>query len=105
MNEMLASHDAAMSEALSERQALACKIETLSAEIAEKQQALDAAKADAEQLTAKYDEAAKALADTQAALAAETERYREQIGLALAPKNTTSLKGSALIRCTFAANK
>lgn len=112
MNEMLASHDAAMSEALSERQALAGQIETLSAEIAEKAKALDAALSErsalaekVEQLTAKYDEAAKALADTQAALAAETERYREQIGLALAPKNTTSLKGSALIRCTFAANK
>ena len=63
----------------------ATTIESLNADIAEKAQALDAAKADAEQLRAKLAEAEKALADTQAALAAETERYREQIGLALAP--------------------
>ena len=105
MDEMLASHDNFANEQEAKMAELRSANETLSAEIAEKAKALDAAKADAEQLTAKYDEAAKALADTQAALAAETERYREQIGLALAPKNTTSLKGSALIRCTFAANK
>ena len=105
MDEMLASHDNFANEQEAKMAELRSANETLSAEIAEKAKALDAAKADAEQLTAKYDEAAKALADTQAALVAETERYREQIGLALAPKNTTSLKGSALIRCTFAANK
>ncbi len=120
MSEMLASHDSAMAEAVSERAALedkfvseraalAAQIESLSAEIAEKAKALDSSASERqalacqiEQLSAKYDEAAKALADTQAALAAETERYREQVGLALAPKTTTSLKGSALIRCTFA---
>ena len=61
------------------------KLETLSTEIAEKTTALDSAKAEIEQLRAKVGDAEKALAETQAALAAETERYREQIGAALQP--------------------
>jgi hypothetical protein len=61
------------------------KLETLSTEIAEKTTALDSAKAEIEQLRAKVGDAEKALADSQAALAAETERYREQIGAALQP--------------------
>jgi len=76
----------------------ATTIESLNADIAEKVQALDAAKADVEQLRAKVSEAEKALAETRAALAAETERYREQIGLALAPKEDAQLHGLALIR-------
>ncbi len=57
--------------------------ESLSADIDAKQKALAEAQAKAEQLSAKCAEVEKALAATQAALAAETERYREQIGLAL----------------------
>lgn len=61
------------------------KLETLSAEIAEKTTALDSAKAEIEQLRAKVGDAEKALAETQAALTAEIERYREQVGAALQP--------------------
>ena len=61
----------------------AAQIESLNADIAEKTAALDAAKAEAEQLRAKVGETEKALAETRAALAAETKRYREQVGLAL----------------------
>ena len=81
----------------------ATTIESLNADIAEKAQALDAAKADVEQLRAKVSEAEKALAETRAALAAETERYREQIGLALQqPAEVPAAKGADLIRCSFA---
>ena len=94
LDEAEANHQAAMAAKCEEvaaatadaaRAESSTTIESLNADIAEKAQALDAAKADAEQLRAKLAEAEKALADTQAALAAETERYREQIGLALAP--------------------
>ncbi len=81
----------------------ATTIESLNADIAEKAQALDAAKADVEQLRAKVSEAEKVLAETRAALAAETERYREQIGLALQqPAGVPAAKGADLIRCSFA---
>jgi len=93
-------HEAALAEAksaaLAEAQAalaaqmdeLRASNESLKADIDAKQKALDDAKASVEQLTAKCAEAEKALADTQAALAAETKRYREQIGLALKPEES-----------------
>ncbi len=62
---------------------LQAKIENLTADNDEKSQALAKAKAECEQFAAKLAEAEKALADTQAALAAETERYRAQVGAAL----------------------
>lgn len=65
------------------RVASAETIESLNADIAEKTAALDAAKAEVEQLRAKVGETEKALAETRAALDAETKRYREQVGLAL----------------------
>ena len=68
-----------------ERDGLKAENEKLTSKIAEKTTALDSAKAEIEQLRAKVGEAEKALADSQAALAAETERYREQIGAALQP--------------------
>lgn len=66
---------------------LRAKIETLSSDIAEKDAALATAKADGEQLRQKLGEVEKALAETQASLAAETNRYREQVGLALQPSS------------------
>ena len=76
----LAENDNAQAVALTERDE---HIKTLQADIAEKTAALDAAKAEVEQLRAKVGETEKALAETRAALDAETKRYREQVGLAL----------------------
>lgn len=84
MEELAAKcNEVASATADAARAETAATIETLNADIAEKAQALDAAKAEIEQLRAKIDEAENALADTQAALEAETARYREQVGLAL----------------------
>lgn len=73
-------HEAQMAEAA---KVTAEAIEKFRADIGAKQEELDAARAEVEQLSAKCAETAKALAETQAALAAETERYREQVGVAL----------------------
>jgi hypothetical protein len=108
LNETLASHDTFAADQEVKMAELRSANETLSAEIAEKSQALDAAKAEAEQLASKYADATKALADAQAALAAETERYREQVGLALQPKPEGSEPGKsglALVRCSFPSEK
>lgn len=59
------------------------KIVKLEADIAQKSEALDAAKAEVEQLKAKVGETEKALSETKAALEVEIERYREQVGAAL----------------------
>jgi len=84
MEELAAKcNEVASATAEAARAETAATIETLNADIAEKTQALDAAKAEAEQLRAKVGEAEKALAETRAALEAETRRYREQVGLAL----------------------
>ena len=83
---------------------LRSSIETLSHDLDAKSQALDAAKADAEQLAAKCAETGKALAETQAALAVETERYRAQVGAAMQPPAEGSGKsGYALIRSKLPA--
>lgn len=100
LSALLVENDTAHAAALAERDE---RITNLQADIAEKTAALDVAKAEAEQLRAKVGETEKALAETRAALAAETERYREQIGLALAPQEPK--KGAGLIRCTFSGNK
>ena len=76
----LASMEERHEAALAERDE---RIKNLQADIAEKTAALDAAKAASEQLRAKVGETEKALAETRAALADETKRYREQVGLAL----------------------
>jgi hypothetical protein len=92
----LAENDNAQAVALTERDE---HIKTLQADIAEKTAALDAAKAEAEQLRAKVGETEKALAETRAALDAETKRYREQVGLALQqPTETCAKSGLALVR-------
>lgn len=68
-----------------ERDGFKADNEKLTSEIAEKDTALASANAEIEQLRQKVGDAEKALSDTKAALAAETERYREQIGAALQP--------------------
>lgn len=57
--------------------------EKFQADIDAKSAALDEAKAEAEQLRSKCAEAEKALSETKAALDAEIERYRAQVGGAL----------------------
>jgi len=100
----LAENDNAQAVALTERDE---RIKNLQADIAEKTAALDAAKAEAEQLRAKVGEAEKALAETRAALAAETERYREQVGLALKQpeKPTSKLHGRDLALAALRARQ
>ena len=58
-------------------------IQKFEADIKERDGALAAAKAECEQLRAELDKTTKALSDTKAALDAETERYRAQVGTAL----------------------
>ena len=72
--------------------------EKLKSDIAEKTAALDAAKAEVEQLTSKVGETEKALAESQAALKVEIERYRDQVGAALQQKpDAPVLRGSAAV--------
>lgn len=59
------------------------KIVKFEADIAEKSKALDAARAEVEQLKAKVGETEKALSETKAALEVENKRYRDQVGAAL----------------------
>lgn len=99
-------HEAALAEAQAAHKVqmdeLCSSNKTLSADIDAKQKALAEAQAKVEQLSAKCAETEKALADTQAALKAETERYREQVGLALQQPTSPQPKGTQLIRCRFA---
>jgi len=58
-------------------------IQKFEADIKERDEALASAKAEREQLRAELDKTTKALSDTKAALDAEIERYRAQVGGAL----------------------
>lgn len=72
--------------------------EKLTADVAEKAEALAKAQAEVEQLTAKVGETEKALSETKAALEVEIERYREQVGVALQQKpDAPTLRGSAAV--------
>ncbi len=97
-------NDNAQAVALTERDE---RIKNLQADIDAKQTALAEAQAKVEQLTAKCAEAEKALAETRAALAAETERYREQVGLALKQpeKPTSKLHGRDLALAALRARQ
>ena len=67
------------------------QVKDLSAKLDAKTSAFDSATTEIEQLKANCAEAKKALAGAQAALAAEQERYREQVGAALQqPKSALS---------------
>lgn len=100
----LAENDNAQAVALTERDE---RIKNLQADIAENTAALDAAKAEVEQLRAKVGETEKALAETRAALDAETKRYREQVGLALQQpeKPTSKLHGRDLALAALRARQ
>ena len=98
----LAENDNAQAVALTERDE---RIKNLKADNDEKVGALDSLQKENEQLRTKLAEAEKALAETRAALEAETKRYREQVGLALQQPTDPQLKGEQLIRCTFSGDK
>lgn len=104
MNAKLAENDNAQAVALTERDE---RIKNLQADIAEKVEALGAAQAEVEQLRAKVGESEKALSETKAALAAETKRYREQVGLALQQpeKPTSKLHGRDLALAALRARQ
>lgn len=82
---------------------LAEKIGTLETDALALATALDAAKAAAEQLAAERDGAKRELSETKAALDAERQRYREQVGLALRPPQGANAgrRGLELVRCSF----
>ena len=84
---------------------LRTQITDLNADLDAKTKAFDSATAEIEQLKGKCAEAEKALANAQAALAAEQERYREQVGAALQqPKSALSqLHGRDLAVAALAA--
>ena len=81
------------------------QVKDLSAKLDAKTSAFDSATTEIEQLKANCAEAKKALAGAQAALAAEQERYREQVGAALQqPKSALSgLHGRDLAVAALAA--
>ena len=83
---------------------LRAQIDDLKTDIAQKTAALGAAQAEAEQLKSRLDGAEKALAESQAALKAEVERYREQVGGALRIPGASGGKGLSLVRCSFPKN-
>lgn len=76
------------------------KIEKLETDIGEKSTALETVKAELEQLKAKNAETVDALAQAQAALKAETERYRAQVGSALQQPTTDGSGWAAKYRQT-----
>ena len=78
-----AAKDKEIASLKSDNATLAAQVKDLSADIDAKTLAFDGATATIKQLEADCAEAKKALATAQAALAAEQERYREQVGAAL----------------------
>lgn len=90
-------------EAECHRKALAEQVLKLNEALDAKTASLDGAEAQIKQLAADCDCAVKELSETKAALAAETERYREQVGLALKPPmgGGEGKSGLELVRCTF----
>lgn len=89
-------------ETEAQRSALAAQIDQLNSDIAATKSALAAADAAVKQLTADGERTAEELSKTKAALAAETERYREQVGLALRMPDANGGKtGLSLVRSVF----
>lgn len=81
----LASHDAYAAEMEAKLDTMRQSNEALLSELDARSAALAEAEASAKQLSAQCVEVEAALAETQAALATETKRYREQVGLAMQP--------------------
>ena len=76
----LDAKDIEMAALEADKEVLRTQITDLNADLDAKTKAFDSATAEIEQLKGKCAEAEKALANAQAALAAEQERYREQVG-------------------------
>ncbi len=113
LNEMLAVRGKGFEEALAkeagahqaEIAALNAEIERLKTGNVETTKALDAANAEIKQLKEDGEKAATALSETKAALAAETERYRKQVGLALQPAEELPTLQEGLAKCSTPAEK
>jgi chromosome segregation ATPase len=103
--ELRAAKEKEIAELKGENEKFAAQVKDLTADIDAKALAFDGATATIKQLEAKCAETEKALADVQAALAAEQERYREQVGAALQqPKSALSgLHGRDLAVAALAA--
>ena len=101
----LNAKDIEMAALEADKEVLRTQITDLSADLDAKTKAFNSATVEIEQLKGKCVEAKKALADAQAALAAEQERYREQVGAALQqPKGALSqLHGRDLAVAALAA--
>ena len=100
-----AAKDREIAELKGEKEKFAAQVKDLTADLDAKTSAFDSATVEIEQLKANCAEAKKALAGAQAALAAEQERYREQVGAALQqPKSALSgLHGRDLAVAALAA--
>ena len=81
--ELRAAKDKEIAELKGENEKFAVQVKDLTADFDAQVKALEAAQERNKQLHAKCTETEKALADAQAALAAEQERYRAQVGAAL----------------------
>ena len=103
--ELRAAKEKEIAELKGENEKFAAQVKDLTADIDAKALAFDGATATIKQLEAKCAETEKALAGAQAALAAEQERYREQVGAALQqPKSALSgLHGRDLAVAALAA--
>lgn len=80
-------------------------IQKFEADIKERDEALASATAEREQLRAELDKTTKALSDTKAALDAETERYRAQVGTALQQPEELPTLEEGLKKCSTPAEK
>lgn len=96
--ELRAAKEKEIAELKGENEKFAVQVKDLTADIDAKALAFDGATATIKQLEAKCAETEKALADVQAALAAEQERYRAQVGAALQQPTSalTNLHGREL---------
>ena len=81
--ELRAAKEKEIAELKGENEKFAAQVKDLTADIDAQVKALEAAQERNKQLHTKCTETEKALADVQAALAAEQERYRAQVGAAL----------------------
>lgn len=103
--ELRAAKEKEIAELKGENEKFAVQVKDLTADFDAQVKALEAAQERNKQLHAKCTETEKALADVQAALAAEQERYRAQVGAALQqPKSALSgLHGRDLAVAALAA--
>lgn len=103
--QMEADYNAKLNALTADRDALKAANDNLTTEIGAKTEALAAAESNCKQLETKYAETSKTLAETQAALIAETDRYRAQIGGALQPPEELPTLDAALAKCATPAER